>query len=234
MSKKTSLSSYNETHLLISLGLLAMLAILPMFYNIGPSSVACSVSLASNINTAVSSAAVKAPTKKLPNLFIPSAIPVLANKKLKISKVIKEEKKVEKKVVVEKVEEKAEEQKLAPKEEKKEEPVKKAEKPKLAKVYFGFNSSTLPVKVKKDMQEIVSYLKENDSSKVGLKGYHDNAGADYVIYNKRIALKRAHQVYNFLIAQGIPAERVILKKPGESLGTGSNWEARRVEAFILE
>ena len=227
MSKKNSMSSYNETHLLLSLGLLAILVILPTFYNIGPSSTACSVSLASTTN----SISTEVTTNKLPNLFIPSAIPVLADKKLKISTAKKKEEKklvVEKKV--EKVEEKVVEEKVAEKA-----PEKKiSEKPKLAKVYFGFNSFTLPAKTKKDLEATVNYLKENESSKVGLKGYHDNVGSDYVIYNKRIALKRAQQVYNFLIAQGVAADRVILKKPGKSLGTGANWEARRVEAFILE
>jgi len=226
------MSSYNETHLLLSLGLLAILVILPTFYNIGPNSTACSVSLPS-VSSAQSSASTKVKSNSLPNLYIPSAIPVLADKKLKVSRV-KTAKLSDQKAQMDSPKEEKMEKKVA--EEVKEKAPKKTttEKPKLAKVYFGFNSFTLPANVKKDLQVMVNFLKENESSTIGLKGYHDNAGSDYAIYNKRIALKRAQQVYNFLIAQGISADRVILKKPGKSLGTGSNWEARRVEAFILE
>ena len=108
MSKKNSMSSYNETHLLLSLGLLAILVILPTFYNIGPNSTACSVSLPS-VSSAKSSVSTKVKSNSLPNLYIPSAIPVLADKKLKISA----KRKQEAKKVVEKAIEKE-----VPKEEK--------------------------------------------------------------------------------------------------------------------
>ena len=228
MSKKNSMSSYNETHLLLSLGLLAILVILPTFYGIGPNSTACSVSLASASTSASSSATLtEAKPDGLPNLFIPSAIPILADKKLEISLKPKQQ---QKKVVEKELEAPKEE----PKEQKLVEKTPENKKPEMAKVYFGFNSFTLPAQVKKDLQVMVDFLKQNESSKIGLKGYHDNVGADYVVYNQRIAIKRAQQVYNFLIAQGISANRVILKKPGKSLGSGANWEARRVEVFILE
>ncbi len=235
MSIKKSISSYNETHLLLSLGLLTMLIILPTFYNIGPSSTACSLGAVNPVEASGSSSKAskalgnkagskamnnRVAFKKTKSLFIPSAISLLANKKSNFSNVVKTKKK---KQIVKKIEKiKTKQAKVS------------VAKAKIAKVYFGFNSHSLPARVKKDLAVVVKSLKENKSYRVGLKGFHDSVGSGNTAYNKSIALKRAKEVYNFFIAVGISADRIILQKPGKSLGTGANWEARRVEAYILE
>ena len=48
------------------------------------------------------------------------------------------------------------------------------------------------------------------------------------------AKRRALGVRDTLISQGILAQRIILRKPEQTTGSGNNVEARRVELLLLD
>jgi outer membrane protein OmpA-like peptidoglycan-associated protein len=68
--------------------------------------------------------------------------------------------------------------------------------------------------------------------KAVVSGFHDTTG-DAVI-NEQLAQKRAEMVRNVLTGLGVPAEKVDLKKPAVTTGSGNDAEARRVEVRLID
>lgn len=66
--------------------------------------------------------------------------------------------------------------------------------------------------------------------KAVVSGFHDTTG-DAAI-NEELAKKRALTVHQVLVTLGVPAERVELRKPAVTTGSGSNARARRVEVSL--
>ena len=65
-----------------------------------------------------------------------------------------------------------------------------------------------------------------------MSGYHDATGNAAV--NAELAKRRAQAVQQAIIAQGVVAGNVELRKPEVTQADGSNDEARRVEVVIIE
>jgi len=63
-----------------------------------------------------------------------------------------------------------------------------------------------------------------------ISGYHDTTG-DAAI-NEQLAKKRAEAVRDVLVGLGVPADKLELKKPETTEGTGNNAQARRVEVKL--
>ena len=66
----------------------------------------------------------------------------------------------------------------------------------------------------------VEFLKENPTVKVEIQGHTDNIGRDED--NLRLSENRAKSVYEYVIAQGISANRLRYKGYGESNPIASN------------
>ncbi len=79
---------------------------------------------------------------------------------------------------------------------------------------------------------MVEALKAVEGRRVLLAGYHDPTGN--IDFNRDLAKRRALGVREALIAQGIPAQRIILRKPEQTTGSGNNTEARRVEILLID
>lgn len=79
---------------------------------------------------------------------------------------------------------------------------------------------------------MVEALKAAEGRRVLLAGYHDPTGN--IDFNRDLAKRRALGVRDALIAQGVPAQRIILRKPEQTTGSGNNAEARRVEILLID
>ncbi|MBP7971090.1 MAG: OmpA family protein [Aquaspirillum sp.] len=103
--------------------------------------------------------------------------------------------------------------------EKKAAPVKKLVKEKVslsAEVLFDFNKSTLRADGRKAVDPVIAKIKSNgaDLQAVEVVGHTDYLGSDS--YNKALSERRANAVKNYLVAGGIPADRVTSVGNGES------------------
>lgn len=98
------------------------------------------------------------------------------------------------------------------------------------RVYFDIGSDVVPLAAINDLRPTVEYLMANKSTVAILSGYHDASGRTEI--NQRISKKRATAVRDFLVAEGVDIDRLILKKPQKSQGSGAPSEARRVEVEI--
>lgn len=68
--------------------------------------------------------------------------------------------------------------------------------------------------------------------RVQISGFHDATG-DLAV-NEELSKRRAQAVQERLLRLGVAAERVQLAKPAQTLASGSNEEARRVEVFLID
>jgi outer membrane protein OmpA-like peptidoglycan-associated protein len=68
--------------------------------------------------------------------------------------------------------------------------------------------------------------------KAVVSGFHDTTGDGG--RNEQLAQRRAEMVRNVLTGLGVPADKVDLKKPEVTTGSGNNAEARRVEVKLID
>lgn len=99
-----------------------------------------------------------------------------------------------------------------------------------AAIHFAVGKATAPSDAASSLLEVVAFLQGNAGSKAVVSGFHDPSGN--AASNSELALARAQSVRDLLIAAGIPAERIELRKPVETTGSGSSDEARRVEVSV--
>ena len=98
-------------------------------------------------------------------------------------------------------------------------------------IHFESASATLPADAQKAIATVVEALKAAEGRRVLLAGYHDPTGN--IDFNRDLAKRRALGVRDALIAQGIPAQRLILRKPEQTTGSGNNPDAHRVELLLI-
>lgn len=79
----------------------------------------------------------------------------------------------------------------------------------LTPVYFIYASSSLSYTDYSRLQKLAYYLQFNSAVKVTLTGLTDDQGKDDT--NKNLAQKRAESVKKYLIQNGVPADRILLK-----------------------
>ena len=65
-----------------------------------------------------------------------------------------------------------------------------------------------------------------------VSGYHDTTGD--AALNEELAKQRAVAVRVVLVRIGVPEDKVELKKPEVTTGSGGNAEARRVEVLLID
>ena len=99
-------------------------------------------------------------------------------------------------------------------------------------IHFESASAALPADAQQARTTVVEALKAAEGRRVLLAGYHDPTGN--IDFNRDLAKRRALGVRDALIAQGIPAQRIILLKPEQTTGSGNNAEARRVEILLID
>lgn len=99
----------------------------------------------------------------------------------------------------------------------------------VARVFFASGVAVLPADAAAALAPLVEAARAAGSRKVVVSGYHDSTGSPEV--NAELARQRAVAVSVALVAVGIPAERIELRKPIVS-DAGDERAARRVEATL--
>ena len=101
-----------------------------------------------------------------------------------------------------------------------------------ARVYFALDKFALPGDVDKTLAEVIAYLKSHPGASGVISGFHDPQGQVTQQYQDDLSKNRALAVSGALARAGISADRLVMAKPTDTMGTGSNDEARRVEVTI--
>jgi outer membrane protein OmpA-like peptidoglycan-associated protein len=100
----------------------------------------------------------------------------------------------------------------------------------LVKLYFALGETGLPADANAPIDSVIEALQAAPEKKALLSGFHDETGTAAV--NAEVARKRAIAVREALIIAGIPAQRVLLRRPAVTLGGADAAEARRVEVRV--
>lgn len=98
----------------------------------------------------------------------------------------------------------------------------------VVKFYFASGKSDLAKGGNEALADVVKGVKAGQ--KAVISGYHDSTGN--LAQNQELAKKRAFSVRDALVALGVSADQIELKKPEQSQGSGDNAEARRVEVVL--
>ena len=94
--------------------------------------------------------------------------------------------------------------------------------------YFATASADLAAGANEALAAVVQGMAAG--KKAVISGFHDNTGD--ATRNEELARQRALAVQQVLVSLGVPADRVELRKPETTTGTGSNAQARRVEVRL--
>ena len=100
----------------------------------------------------------------------------------------------------------------------------------VVKFYFASGKAGLATGANEALAEVVKGVKAGQKAVVS--GFHDNTGN--LAANQELAKQRAISVRDTLVALGVPADSIELKKPENAEGTGDNAQARRVEVVLAK
>ena len=99
-------------------------------------------------------------------------------------------------------------------------------------LYFALGQSALPDGAEPVVIKVALTVLDDPKRRVLVSGFHDASGSAEV--NAEVARQRAVSVRSALIAEGVPAERIVLRKPEVTLGDADPIEARRVEVRLVD
>lgn len=108
----------------------------------------------------------------------------------------------------------------------------------LNNVHFESGKATLTIESYKQLKDLLEFMKLKKLAKIEVAGHTDNVGDDEA--NLVLSTKRAEAVRNYLISNGVAADRVIAEGYGEKFPVDSNVTAqgrqanRRTEVRLLE
>ena len=104
--------------------------------------------------------------------------------------------------------------------------------PPLLKVFFASDSVAIPSDLAPKVAAFASYAKSSPNTKIGISGYNDKTGDP--VKNAELSKNRAKALKDFLISAGVPDDRIILKRPDDTVGSSNDTEARRVEIYVVQ
>lgn len=90
----------------------------------------------------------------------------------------------------------------------------------LSNIYFDFDSYGLKEESYPELHRLKEYLQLNNNIRIEIAGHTDNVGGEE--YNIDLSLKRAREVYKFLIENGISEERLTYKGYGSRFPDANN------------
>ena len=97
--------------------------------------------------------------------------------------------------------------------------------------YFATGEAQVAGNAKEKANDILEAAKQG--KKIGISGYTDSTGN--AAANEKLAKERAQAVKSFLVANGVPASQLELRKPEDTVGAaGKDQEGRRVDAYIVD
>ena len=105
-------------------------------------------------------------------------------------------------------------------------------------LFFDTGKSALKTGARNALTKIAEQLRANADVRIAVEGHTDSVGSDEL--NQALSEKRAATVRDFLVARGIPAERITMTGLGETAPVATNDTAagrqqnRRVEMVITQ
>ena len=108
----------------------------------------------------------------------------------------------------------------------------------LNNIYFDLDSYEINEVSERIIVEFSEYLKVNSGLIISINGYTDDIGES--IYNQKLSENRALSVYNSLIKNGIPSQRLEFKGYGEQNPKNNNLNEkeralnRRTEFYVIK
>jgi len=87
-------------------------------------------------------------------------------------------------------------------------------------VYFSLDGDDLTPQSKKDLEPLVDTLKKYPSMQVDVEGHTDSLGS--TDYNMELSRRRAEQVIDYLVGQGVSRNQLVAKPFGESMPVADN------------
>ncbi len=99
-------------------------------------------------------------------------------------------------------------------------PVAVGEKVVLRNIFFETDKYVLLPDSKAELEKLVSFLQKNTGLHIEIGGHTDNEGSD--TYNMTLSLNRAKSVYDYLVSNGIGADKLSYKGYGETIPIQSN------------
>lgn len=88
-------------------------------------------------------------------------------------------------------------------------------------VYFGYDKYKLSSAQRERLKKVIEYVKLDETvKKIDITGFSDSVG--FARYNKTLARRRANSVKKYLLAQGLPASKLVVKSKGEKGKKHSN------------
>jgi len=100
----------------------------------------------------------------------------------------------------------------------------------IVKFYFAMGKADVANGADEALADVAKGVASGKKALVS--GYHDTTGDAAV--NEELAKQRAVAVRIVLVRIGVPEDKVELKKPEVSTGSGDNAEARRVEVLLID
>jgi len=99
--------------------------------------------------------------------------------------------------------------------------------------FFDFDKAVLRPDGKKALMPTVEWLRKNEKVRLQVEGYCDERGSE--AYNLKLGERRAVAVKNFILSQGIDADRVTALSYGkvEGSSTKERTENRRVGLVVI-
>jgi outer membrane protein OmpA-like peptidoglycan-associated protein len=108
----------------------------------------------------------------------------------------------------------------------------------LRNIYFATDEAKPLATSKEELDKVAEFMKQNPKAVIEISAHTDDVGNDE--YNLKLSEKRAQEVVNYLVANGIPAARLKAKGHGKNIpvakGTSDEerQQNRRVELKILK
>lgn len=101
--------------------------------------------------------------------------------------------------------------------------------PEMVSFYFDTAKTTLAADARSQLQQVIAYATTHGDARIGISGYHDRRGG--ATANVELAKSRAQVTRELLVSAGVPADRIVMVKPRETVGGSDDRAARRVDVY---
>lgn len=99
-----------------------------------------------------------------------------------------------------------------------------------ARILFDSGSAVVPADTSARLSGVLGTLGADTATRVRVSGFHDASGD--AAANAALAKQRAEAIQQWLVVNGVAAERITLDKPAQTTGSGDADEARRVDVLV--
>ncbi len=99
-----------------------------------------------------------------------------------------------------------------------------------ARILFDSGSAVVPADTSARLSGVLGTLGADPATRVRVSGFHDASGD--AAANEALAKQRAEAIQQWLVVNGVAAERITLDKPAQTTGSGDADEARRVDVLV--